>query len=109
MFRSFGSNGEAGSRPTQRNGIKGEKQQMQDGLDAVARGAEVVRATRMKAARLPMAIDELPATTTVLKAKIETIKAEIAHLEAIVVTRQTEFRAVLDGGRASSSWRIFCG
>jgi hypothetical protein len=47
-----------------------------------------------------MTIDELPATATVLKAKVETIKAEIAHLEAIVVTRQTEFRAILDGGRA---------
>jgi hypothetical protein len=54
----------------------------------------------MTAAQLPMAIDEPPATATALKLKIETIKTDIANLEAIVVARQTEFRAVLDGGRA---------
>lgn len=54
----------------------------------------------MTAARFPMAIDEPPATATSLKLKIEATKAEIANLEAIVVARQTEFRAALDGGRA---------
>jgi predicted RNase H-like nuclease (RuvC/YqgF family) len=47
-----------------------------------------------------MVTDQHPATAAALKGKIEMLRAEIAKLEALVASRQTEFRAVVDRDRA---------
>jgi hypothetical protein len=54
----------------------------------------------MAVEQFPTATGERRATATTFKAEIGVLQGEIAKLEALVVGRQTEFRATVEGDRA---------